>query len=254
MDKKFVSQFKDEIIKKINSQEIQMKPKFHFILTTILYIGGLIFGALCLVYLISFLIYFFNIQSLEQTRNFGLYGLKIFLYSLPWFIMLLAGILFVILQILVRHFSFGYKKSILYTVGAIVILITSTSIAIAKTSFHDNLQNTALKRQVPIMQQFYKRYEQVENMHRGIARDIQREQFILDEITFEHKSNIIKILERTRVKPGLKIQEGDIVIVIGEAKNSEILAEGIHIFGETDRFRLRHMNDMMNKNNIRKIR
>ncbi len=251
MTNKDVSQFKDQILEKIKSEELKMKPKMHFVFKSALYIISLILGTIFLIYLLSFLLYFFNAQSLEHTRDFGFYGLKIFLVSLPWIIIILSLILFIILEILVRHFKFGYKKPIIYSLSAIIIFMSLTSLVIAKTSLHNNLNNASLKQKLPVMQNLYNKYSNVELMHRGVARDVKPERFILEKREHDNSNDdgeheyekeekyIVIITERTRLKPGVKINDGDTVIVVGREHDDEIIAEGIHLFDIEDRFNKR---------------
>lgn len=230
---KHVSQFKDKILEKIKSEEVKMKPKMYFVFTSMLYIVGLTLGTIFTVYLLSFLLYFFTSQSLEHTRNFGLYGIKIFLISLPWIIILLSIILFIILEILVRHFKFGYKKPIIYSLSAIIIFMSLTSLVIAKTSLYNHM---------PMIGNLSEHYKHLEYMHRGVAIDVKPKRFILQDLNNQNK-HVVIITNKTRLKPGLQVNNGDRVMVIGKEQDDEIIAEGIHLFEKNDRY-MRNMREM----------
>ena len=79
-----------EVLEKIKSGQVKMRPKAHFVLKTALVALGFILIILFVLYLISFIVFTLRMSGIWFAPGFGLYGIKIFLFSLPWLLILIA--------------------------------------------------------------------------------------------------------------------------------------------------------------------
>jgi len=131
-----------------------MKPKIYFALKTFLIILSAIIGFLFVLYLTSFVLF-----SVRAVR-----GLVPTLIALPWLLVFLSVILIIVLEILTRHFSFVYRRPILYVVLGIIILVLLGSFIINKTRMHPVLFDRAEKHRLPIMGPLYRGYGK-SNLH-----------------------------------------------------------------------------------------
>jgi len=136
------------IIDKIKKGEIKMKPKIYFLLKTLLVVLGAIIALLFVLYLISFILF-----SVREVR-----GPIPMLFALPWLLVFLSVILIIVLEVLAHYFSFVYRRPVLYTVLAIIVLVFLGSLLINRTRMHPMLFERAEKGQLPIMGHMYHGY------------------------------------------------------------------------------------------------
>lgn len=125
-----------------------MKPKIYFVLRTLFFALSAVLGFLFVLYLISFVFF-----CAREARGF--FPL---LFGLPWFLIFLSVVLVVLLEILVRHFSFGYRAPILYTLLGIILFVILGGFFINKTPMHQVLFDRAEKNRLPIMGPMYRGY------------------------------------------------------------------------------------------------
>jgi hypothetical protein len=234
MNKKNISQFSKDILEKIKDEDVKMKPKAHFVLKSVLYIVASSVVFLFIVYLSSFIVFFSKMHGVEHAPGFGLVGLQIFLTSLPWLLVLGVLLLIVVLELLVRHFEFGYRKPILYSLFAVVLIVSLGSGVLAKTSFHNSLHERSLEHRLPVGAGLYEGYIQRQqgNIFRGEVEEVHEHGFEL-ESHFDEEL-FVEIDESTRIRPPGEVEEDDLVVVIGKRIGDKIIAKGVQIIGDDD--------------------
>jgi len=111
----------DKIFNKIKKEQIKMRPKIYFILKAVLIALTTLLVAFFVLFLVSFI--FFNLRASGAwfLPRFGLPVIGIFFKSLPWLLILITIILIGVLEILVKRFSFAYRRPILYSILFIII-------------------------------------------------------------------------------------------------------------------------------------
>ncbi len=143
------SPIKDKIVAAIQTGKIQMRPKWQFVLHAILIFVGTILSTLVLVYLSSFTI-FISTQSHNIHELFE---------TLPWLVIFLAVIFIIILEVLVRKYSFAYKKPLLYSVLGIVALVLLVGALVSQTDLHQDLDERAHGNEKPFWGSVYRHYD-----------------------------------------------------------------------------------------------
>ncbi|TSC51847.1 MAG: hypothetical protein LiPW41_794 [Parcubacteria group bacterium LiPW_41] len=114
-----MTHIKETILKKIHEREVIMKPRWPFVLRGIL----TLILACTIIFFAIFVIIILTL-SLKETGMmhlpvFGVPGLFHFLINLPWLIILGVFIALIIVEILFRKFSFGYRTPAIITLGVI---------------------------------------------------------------------------------------------------------------------------------------
>ncbi|HEX5429524.1 MAG TPA: hypothetical protein VFX17_00405 [Patescibacteria group bacterium] len=219
---------KDKILKSIEAGKVQMRPRWHFVLRTILLVIGIVLAVLALLYLISFVIFALHQTGAWFVPRFGLGGLMEFLTSFPWLILLLALVFTVILEILVRKYSFGYQKPLLYTTLAIVVLVAAGGFAVSQTPFHRGLFDSARLHELPVAGGFYRLYgtPSSDNVAIGSIVRINNPGYTIQDrrdIMFE-----ILVDDNTNFPDGNDFGIGDSIVVFGHRGDSnQIQALGI---------------------------
>ncbi|HBD02636.1 MAG: hypothetical protein UX38_C0004G0039 [Microgenomates group bacterium GW2011_GWC1_46_16] len=139
---------KKAIMAKVESNEIAMKPRWYFVLGSVLLVGGLAglsVGAIFLVNLTWFL--------LRQHGPMGQWKLQLMLNNFPWWVPILAigGIVLGIK--LLKKFDCVYKKNIWLVIGGFVVAIILAAGLVDYLGLNDRLS-----RQGP-MRRFYQQVE-----------------------------------------------------------------------------------------------
>ena len=119
------------IIEKIKEKEIEMRPKWHFVLKSILIVVLAIVFLIIALYLLSFILFSF--------RPFPL---------LPFIFLL---IFIVLLECLLKEFKIVYKRPIIYSILIIVFLLFAAGMCLNKAHFHEGME----RRNLPGIRKFY---------------------------------------------------------------------------------------------------
>jgi len=228
------------ILEKIKTGQTKMRPKWHFVLKTSLWAAGVIIGALALLYVVSFILFILRQTGVWFLPTFGLRGIMVFLTSAPWLLILLGIVFIILLEILVRHYSFGWKKPLLYSLLGIIGFVVLASFLVSKTSFHENLFMRARQGGLPYAGQFYRDFGMPRGEHAqiGVITEITDEGFKME--TQRGEALTIIVGSQTSFPLGLDFQKGDRVVVMGEREDHTIKALGI-----------RRIDDMMPGNMMR---
>ncbi len=220
-------QLVDKVLGKLKSGKVKMKPKACFILKTLLIILGIVAIAFFVLYLISFIAFVLRVSGIWFLPGFGFHGIRPFFVSMPWLLILTVALLIVVLEILVRHFAFSYRRPILYSVLAIVAFALLASFIIGKTQFHSGLFLRAQERRLPIAGEFYRGFgmPKFHDVHPGIVSEITDDGFIIE--TREGQALTVIVVSETRFPFGTGIKESDAVMVLGKEDNGAIQASDI---------------------------
>lgn len=113
----------ENIIESIKSGKIHMKPRWYFVLKFILnfLIFGIVFFAT--IYFLSFIGLVVHEKELFNLFDLSPKGLRMFLSSIPWIVVMFSVILFMVLYVLVKDYSFVYKKPLAYSFFGLVIFV-----------------------------------------------------------------------------------------------------------------------------------
>lgn len=218
---------RDAIFNKIKKGEVKMKPKIFFVLKTTMAILAVFAVALVILYLISFIVFAMRASGAWFLPGFGFMGIKIFAGALPWLLIIIAVILIAVLEILVKYFSFAYRRPLLYSLLGIIIIALIGSFIVDRARIHPGLFSRARENRLPIAGPFYRGYgmPSLRNAHQGIVSGVTENGFAMKDINGDMVTVIIT--PQTRVSPDTDIRENSKVIVLGEIKNGTIEAAGI---------------------------
>lgn len=222
---------KEQVLAKIKSGSVKAKPKFHFVLRALLLISGVVLAGLLLLYLISFVIFLWRANGLWQAPAFGFRGWGLWFSSLPWLLLLVIGIFVLVMELLVKHFSFAYRRPLLYSVFGIIAFLGLSGFLIAQTPFHQSLWELAeTERGLPIAGPLYNfvRQGDPDDWHRGMVLSTEEQGFMMENLAAEVLK--VNITPETRLPVELDLLPGDMVMVIGERRGDEVEAFGVREF------------------------
>lgn len=217
----------DGILKAIAAGKVKMVPKWHFVLKTILFITGVVLTALALLYLASFIVFMLHQDGVWFLPAFGLAGLREMLTTLPWLFILLALLFVVLLEILVRHYSFAYRRPLIVSLGGTLLFVIVGSIVVAQTGFHEGLFNRARENHLPFAGPLYHRFGMRGPQNVALGRILEKNQRGYQIETPNGEIITVIIIPQTHLLPGTNFAEGDIVVVLGQRENNTIEARNI---------------------------
>ncbi len=222
----------ENILQAIKEGQLKMRPRWHFVLQGILVaIGGFIVAA-ALLYLISFIIFMTQKTGVWFVPSFGLLGWYEFLYSLPWVLIVLIIAFILILELLVRRYSFAYRRPLLYSVLGLTVLVLCGGVVVSQTTLHQKLFHIAEKGHLPFAGPMYRDvgHRRLDKVHRGMVTLIMKDGFQME--TERQEPYRVVIVPQTRLSRGARIERGDMVVVFGPSDHNTIIAIGIQELSE----------------------
>lgn len=218
---KYKSQLKEKIQHAIETGQIAMRPRWHFVLKSVLFSLGGVILLLALLYFSSFVFFALHKSGLWIVPTFGLRAGWVFLRSLPWLLIFLTLIFIVLLEVVVRKYTFGFRKPLLYTAFGILLLALFGGFIISRTPLHEHFSNT-----------FYHNFgpTHLDDVHPCTVGEVTETGF---SCTTEDGENLtVNIGPNTRFPLGTDFAQGDEVVVFGPEEDGVIDALGVGKSGE----------------------
>lgn len=218
---------KETVFEKIKSGQVKMRPRLYFVSKTVLVVFGALAAGIFILFLISFILFALRASGLWFLPGFGLRGFRIFFISLPWLLILISGILIVVLEILVKRFAFVWRKPILYSLLAIILVVFLGSFLIDRTPFHSGLFLRAREGRLPLAGPIYRGFGMPEShgVHAGVVLEIIENGFRLKKP--DNQLLTIVVTPDTQFSSEKEIKQGDTVVVMGERDDNTVRAFGI---------------------------
>ncbi len=227
----------NEILEKIKSGQLKMKPKLYFASKTILFIAGAFLAFLAIIFLISFVIFVLKGRGAWFLTDYGWPGIKIFLLSFPWILFAISIIFVAMLEVLIHHFGFAYRRPMIYSIFGVIAIVTGGGIWLALTPLHSNALKSALQSNLPMAGALYRNYcaTPIDNLYEGNVID-QTDDINFSVQTLEGQRLEIQVPTSTRdkfIQQG-GVQKDDSVMIVGEKNGSKVRVFGIHKFSQDD--------------------
>lgn len=217
---------KEEVLAKIGAGEVSMRPRWHFVGKTVLAVLGVTLLGLATLYMASFALFVLRETGVLFAPSFGLRGLVPLFLGSPWLIIFTAVLFLVVLEILVRQYSFSYRKPLLYTTVGIIAFVLFGSYAVAQVGVHERFSGYAERGELPMMGGMYRRYETLETqgMYRGVVTELFPDGFAIEN---RRETLTVFVSDKTRFPDGADVSLGARVVVLGEREGSVVYAVGV---------------------------
>ncbi|MFZ3019946.1 MAG: hypothetical protein WA051_00245 [Minisyncoccia bacterium] len=229
------------VLREIKEGKLSMKPKWHFIVKTIFGVLAVFLSLSILLYITSFVSFAIKTNGAVFAPEFGFRGIGIFLMAVPWLLILVGVISIVLVESLIRRYSFGYKKPIVYSLLVILVLIVFGNLIDDNLKFHERFSNYAGRRGVPMFKLFYSNFLDKEQweIHMGLISTSTNGGFILET---RNEGNLnIQINPDTKIQPGLELINDIAVVVFGERVENTVQAIGVKRIGDRNNMPYRMM-------------
>jgi hypothetical protein len=224
-----MTDLKNNLIQKIKSGEVDMKPRWHFILKSLLLVFGVITAALIVVYLLSFVLFVLRQSGVGFVPMFGFKGIGIFVMNSPWLLISSAGIMGIVLLFLIKKYSFSYQRPLVYTTIITIVFVLCGSFVIGQTDAHTRMQEYSRDRNVPVFGSLYRGIDDRRPDHIvfGIVDTINADGFVMQSDT-ESVITVV-ITEHTKTDRREAYEAGQRVLVVGDTVDNVIEAIGVRI-------------------------
>lgn len=222
---------KDQIMVSVKGGRLKMRPKWHFVLRTSLLAVGVVLAVFAGLYLTSLLMFIAHETGIATAPTFGWPGLMLFLRSLPWILISLVLVFIVIIELLVRHYSFAYRMPLIYSGLAVLLLVGAGGIFLASTPFHKMMADCPpVGGPPPCSMGLYRDLDpgRHSDIHEGKITRIEGQNYIIQNRRQEEL--FIVVTSKTRLPLGTDFQVGDRVVVMGQKTGVKIEALGISPF------------------------
>jgi len=218
---------KERVLEKIKSNRIKMRPRFYFVLKTVLLAVGFFVAGALVLFLISFISFHLRASGVWYLPSFGFRGLGIYLRLMPWFLILAGLILILILEILAKRFSFVWRRPIIYSLLTIILIALIGGFIIERTPFHQGLFFQARQGKLPFAGPVYRSFgmPRFHDVQRGVVEEVIENGFKIR--TFDYQLLTVVLAEETQFPFGKEIEKGDTVVVMGEREDDTVRAFGV---------------------------
>ncbi|RJQ29143.1 hypothetical protein C4565_02670 [Candidatus Parcubacteria bacterium] len=216
-----MTHLRETILKKIHEKEVVMRPRWPFVLRGILRII-LVAVVICFaLFVMMVLMVALRENGLMQLPAFGAPGLFHFFINLPWLIILGVFIALIIVEILFKKFSFGYRTPALITLGVIGVGTVLGGLflsSIGPRAMTDRIRNNAFVRS-EMMREGPEFIRQKPLTH-GIIRELN-----VSDMLLETEDETVRVLfdESTRFPDGKEILFVGSPIFVGGLRNGSII-------------------------------
>jgi hypothetical protein len=228
---------KEQILNKIKSGEVAMRPKAYFVCKVFLLMFVSFLTFIVSVILVSYLLFSIRVGGGIFLLGFGTRGFYEFILIFPWILLLINILLLLILDSLLKRFKFGYNRPMLYLFLVTLTAITFLASLINFTPFHKELMSRAEGQKLPMVGGFYKGLRvshKGQGIFRGKVASTSVNSFTLERNEYDVGLEDMPI--KVFVPPGMDMRDilkvGDQVFIAGDLVNSEIRAYGITIVRE----------------------
>lgn len=218
---------KEGVLKAIQGGQVTMRPKWQFITKTALLVLGVVLIALTVLYLVSFIVFVLRQTGLLFVPGFGPQSFGIFFMSLPWLLILLAAVFMLLLEILIKRYSFAYGRPFLYSALAVIFLGLIGGIIIGETPLHERFFDEAELGQLPFVGVFYEHFgQQPANITVGIITQINSNGYRVQCGDVDDVFSVV-VGPQTQTPPPDSLKVGDTILILGPRQGSIIVAQGI---------------------------
>ncbi len=220
----------EKIMSAIKNGEVAMRPRWHFILMGSLVFAGAAILLVALLYVAGLSVFMLRQNGAWFAPGFGPRGWLTLLESLPWILMSLAAVFVIILEILVRRYSFVYHKQLWYSLLGILGIVMVGGIALGRGPFEHGHPGRP-ENHFP----FDRHFESLgpskpRNIHEVAVLQTTSSTLVVEDIRSGGTSTII-ITPYTQLPKELSFSSGTTLLIFGESMNGgAIEAQGIQEF------------------------
>ncbi len=211
------------VVSKIEKEGLKMKSKFYFATKSALIVALLISLFSLLFYFSSLITFILKANDIFLFHDMGICAVKGIIYSFPWYLIFLIFTLIIIIEVIGKKFQFVYRKPLIFSLIAIILIVTASNFLIEKSSLHYSFFKLAEQEKLPLVGRMYRSVGNldVENVYFGTIIEKELDLWKMELDSGEVVS--LEIDERTKGRRFFpEIEEGKKIVVIGEREDDSV--------------------------------
>ena len=145
----------EKVLGAIQRKEVAMRPRWHFVLRSVLVVLGIVIIALLSVYLVSLVVFLMKQSGGWFGPEFGPRGVRAFLFSAPWLLVGASLVFIVFLEILARRTEVARRSPMLYSAVGVIAIVALGTFIVDRAAVHPFLADRARGGDMPMMREFF---------------------------------------------------------------------------------------------------
>lgn len=233
---KTLNSLKNKILERIDSGNVRMRPRWHFVLRLSITIALIFaFGALA-VFLFSFLLFILPASGAWFLHDFGAPGWIHFFRLFPYLPAVILAASIILVGLILERFSFAYHRPMIYLGLGILAVVVAGSLLISKTPMHRAFYQQARKSPLPVVGDFYRGYGRMrsDNVYLGTVNNIASSTFQIE--TEKGEPLVIMMDARTNCPFGCNLELDDTVMIMGRRSDGAVNAFGVRKIKDDEGF------------------
>lgn len=210
------------IMNRIKDENIQMKPRYYFMLSSWLLKGGFALAFLASIFFINLVIFKFRIYDPFGFLELGKLGLIGFFESVPWVFILVFTLTIALAIRLIKNFDISYKRSYPALSFAMVILLFVSGATLDTTGINHKLKQSGK------IDLFYHGQYATSNLRMGEVESVNNtNKTMVLSIPFSQRKVHLSWTNNTVFAKRNDIKVGDYIQAVGNKKDKTFVATGI---------------------------
>lgn len=220
-------QLNKDIISQIKEKKVGMKPHWFFVLKTILGAAGAFLVSLCLIFLTSFIFFGLRKSGVLFAPEFGARGFFLFIMSLPWVLILISTVFLAVLQILIKKYSFIYRKPVVYSLAGLVVATILICLVIPSFALHNSIFKSyrpdEREGELPTVGRFYRNFgvPRPPEILRGVVVDFSTGTLVV--VSEDGVTSSVVVSGFTRISPDAILKSGEELLILGPRSTSGVI-------------------------------
>lgn len=215
------------VLEQIHSGKIKQTSRVYFVFRLGLFVTVAAMLALLVIYIASLVFFGLRSSGAWFAPGFGLSATRAALLVVPWALVGCVVVAIVLLELMVKHFGFAYRRPAVYSVAGIVILVLVAGYALTLTPLHRFLYRQAHGPKPPFWSAMYKGFDAGpgQPLHAGFINALDEQSFLLN--AREGVDFRVHMNPGTQLPAEHELREGDFVLVFGPTHEDIIQAERV---------------------------
>lgn len=215
----------ESILESIKAGRLTMRPQWYFALRTSLLALGALLLFITLLYFVSFIVFYLRETGALYAPQFPGTGIMTILRALPWIFVAISALFIIVLQVLVRRYSFGYRRPILYSLILLVGVLGAGGLLVAP--LHLSLFRSAQSRKLPIAGPLYRGFmpHHIPTLTKGTIVALGPSSFVLEDI----RGGTTTVLFTSETRFPTDLSPGTSVVIFGRGLGSSTQAFDVRI-------------------------
>lgn len=209
----------DRVMLQIKEQDIHMRPRGYFIFLNWITKLLVIIAVTTSIYFTGLIIFKFKLYQPFGYLWFGFLGLRAFIESIPWLIIMYGVLSAGLAYFLLRRFQFAYRQSIPAFIASFMIVLIGSGFLLDSSGINWQI------RQANKVPQLYHGIFYSDILVMGEVSKVEQNKLTIKTINDE----IVTVYwtGKTKLPSGSKFQTGQTIQAVGVMKNDNFSAKGI---------------------------